>query len=89
LTEVAATVPPPPGRDSTRIDCPVFSVTFLATKRWKVSELAPGVNGMTTVMGRLDKSSAAACSWPIRLASDRAAIAAATVTIGRPWPACP
>src|SRR5262249_52753091 len=47
-----------------------------ATSRWNVSELAPGVNGITTVIGRLDSSSAPA----LRVASDIAATDAATMS---------
>src|SRR5689334_6836364 len=73
---MAPMVPPPPGRDSTITFCPVSSVTRLATRRWKVSELAPGVNGMTTVIGLLSRSSARA----LPDASEAAAIAAAAMT---------
>jgi hypothetical protein len=45
-------MPLPPGRDSTTSVWPVFSVTFLLTMRCSVSELAPGVKGITTVIGR-------------------------------------
>src|SRR5262249_28303533 len=59
LTAAAPIAPPPPGRDSTTMAWPVFSVTFLPTMRCSVSALAPGVNGMTMVIGRDDNSSAA------------------------------
>ena len=57
------------GRDSTTRVWPVFSVTFLPTMRWSVSELAPGVNGMMIVIGRDDSSSAAALLHVIAVAA--------------------
>ena len=73
FTVEAPTAPPPPGRNSTTMVWPVFSVTFLATRRCRVSELAPGVNGMTMLIGRDDSSSAAASAIAIGLAARNAA----------------
>jgi hypothetical protein len=60
---------------------PVFSVTFLATMRWIVSALAPGVNGITMVIGRDDSSSAAASLPAIPFTAKAAARITATLGI--------
>src|SRR5438445_5501522 len=68
--------PLPPGRYSTTSVWPVFSLTFLSTMRCSVSELAPGVNGMTMVIGREESSSAAAPPTPAPVTDKTAARAA-------------
>ena len=72
-------MPLPPGRDSTTSVWPVLSVTFLLTMRCSVSELAPGVKGITTVIGRDESSSAAASCIVAPLAAN----AASKTTDGR------